>query len=208
MTTIMEVNMPGCRWLTVHGYGEQSAFYAVAAGLASGPDIPRPLDWSEGTPEREIFDFILRTWDSGSGSFLAKVWGVCRDTVLVSVIMSWNHLRQGGQYGLIVNDKLRIGRNSSGMLAGGTKPADGTVVVRQVGRRWEVLAHFTDPKPTKIIFDELQKHSSIMLRTVEKLKEDLEKVPSPAPDSLTATMEVLLAALKLAAVAEDKETTA
>lgn len=170
--------------------------------------MKRPLDWSEGTPERKIFNLLLRTWDSGSGSFLTKVWGVSKDTVLVSVIMSWNHSRQGGQYGLIVNDKLRIGRDSSGMLAGGTKPADGTVVVRQVGRRWEAHAHFTDPKPTKDIIDELQKHSSTMLRTVEKLKEDLEKLPSPAPAGLTATMEALVAVLKLAAVAAGKETTA
>ncbi|KAG2167731.1 hypothetical protein JADG_007470 [Aureobasidium aubasidani] len=143
MTTMMEVNMPGCRWLTVHGYGEQSAFYAVAANVFE-PSIYYQLDL---------------------------------------MIRSWNGSR-------------------------GTKPTNGTVVVRQVGRRWEVLAHFTDPKTTKIIIDELQKHSLIMLRTVEKLKEDLEKLPSPAPASLTATMEVLLAALKLAAVAEDKETTA
>jgi len=171
--------------------------------------MKRPLDWSEGTPEREIFNFLLRTWDSGSGSFLAKVWGVSRDTLLVSVIMSWNHSRQGGQYGLIVNDKLLLGdRNHFDMLAGSTKPYNCNVVLRQVGRRWEVLAHFTDPKPTKIIIDELQKHSSTMLRTVEKLKEDLEKLPSPAPAGLTATMEALVAVLKLAAVAEDKETTA
>ncbi|THY29274.1 hypothetical protein D6C99_10534 [Aureobasidium pullulans] len=205
----MEVNMPGCKWLTVPGNDGQSAFYAVAAGLASRSDMKRPLDWSEGTPEREIFNFLLRSWDSGPGSYLAKVWEMSTDHQLMSLIMSWNHSRQGELYGLIVNDELRIGGyNNFGMLAEPTKPTDCTVVVRQVGRRWEVLAHFTDPRTTKIIIDELQKHSSTMLHTVEKLKEDLEKLPSPAPASLTSTMEVLLAALKLAAVAEDKKTTA
>ncbi|CAD0024083.1 unnamed protein product [Aureobasidium pullulans] len=138
--------MPGCNWLTVPGNDLESALYAVAAGLASRADMKRPLDWSKGTPERKIFDYLKR------------------------------------QYGLIVNDELRIGGyNNFGMLAEPTKPTDCTVVVRQVGRRWEVLAHFTDPNPTKIIIDELQKHSSTML--------------------------LLLAALKLAAVAEDKDTT-
>ncbi|THW24024.1 hypothetical protein D6D25_06775 [Aureobasidium pullulans] len=191
--------MPGCRWLTVPENDGQSAFYAVAAGLASRSDMKRPLDWSEGTPEREIFNFLLRSWDSDPGSYIAGFWGV-----------STNYqLNQGDQYGLIINDELHIDdRNNFDMLAGGTKPTNGTVVVRQVGRRWEVLAHCTDPRTTKIIIDELQKHSSTMLRTVEKLKEDLEKLPSPAPASLTATMEALVAVLKLAAVAAGKETTA
>lgn len=171
--------------------------------------MKRPLDWSEGTPEREFFNFLLRSWDSGPGPYIAGVWGLSTNYQLKSMIRDWNDSSQGDQYGLIVNDELHIDdRNNFDMLAGGTKPIDATVVVRQVGRRWEVLAHFTDPKPTKIIIDELQKHSSTMLRTVEKLKEDLEKLPSPAHASLTATMEVLLAALKLAAVAEDKDTTA
>ncbi|KAL2032193.1 hypothetical protein VTO58DRAFT_105365 [Aureobasidium pullulans] len=153
MTTMMEVNMPGCRWLTVHGY-----------------------------------ECILRCCSQ-----------CLRAVHLLSARLNDQKLEW------ISSGKAVQSRR---MLAGGTKPTNGTVVVRQVGRRWEVLAHFTDPKTTKIIIDELQKHSLIMLRTVEKLKEDLEKLPSPAPASLTATMEVLLAALKLAAVAEDKETTA
>ncbi|THX32556.1 hypothetical protein D6D10_08090 [Aureobasidium pullulans] len=163
---------------------------------------------SEATPEREILDY-LRRLTTGPGSRLTGVMELSTIYMLESIIRTWNDTRQGGQYGLIVNDELLIGgRNYSDMLPGSTKLPDGTVVVRQVGRRWEAHAHFTDPKPTKIIIDELQKHSSTMLRTVEKLKEDLEKLPSPAPASSTATMEVLLAALKLAAVAEDKETTA
>ena len=169
--------------------------------------MKRPLDWSKGTPERKIFDYLKRL-TTVLGSPLAGVLELSTIYMLETIIRTWNDTRQGGQYGLIVNDELRIGGyNNFGMLAEPTKPTDCTVVVRQVGRRWEVLAHFTDPNPTKIIIDELQKHSSTMLRTVEKLKEDLEKLPSPAPASLTATMEVLLAALKLAAVAEDKDTT-
>ncbi|KEQ81644.1 hypothetical protein M438DRAFT_382987 [Aureobasidium pullulans EXF-150] len=204
----MEAYMPGRRWLAVPGSDKQSALYAVAAGLASRVDMERPLDWSEGTPEREILDY-LRRLTTGPGSRLTGVMELSTIYMLESIIRTWNDTRQGGQYGLIVNDELLIGgRNYLHMLAGSTKLPDCTVVLRQGGRRWEVLAHFTDPRTTKIIIDELQKHSSTMLRTVEKLKEDLEKLPSPAPASLTATMEVLLAALKLAAVAEDKETTA
>ncbi|THX78618.1 hypothetical protein D6D05_05302 [Aureobasidium pullulans] len=175
MTTIMEVNMPGCRWLTVHGYGEQSAFYAVAAGLASGPDIPRPLDWSEGTPEREIFNFLEHSWDSGSDSYIANVFEPSIYYQLDLMIRSWN----GSHHELIIDE---LQKHSLTML-------------RTVEKLKEDL-------------EKLQKQYSTMLRTVEKLKEDLEKLPSPAPASLTATMEVLLAALKLAAVAEDKETTA
>ncbi|THZ35157.1 hypothetical protein D6C90_07451 [Aureobasidium pullulans] len=186
----------------------EDVLYAVAAGLASRADMKRPLDWSEGTPERKTFD-CLRRLATALGNRLAGVLELSTICVLDSMIRIWNDSYQGGQYGLIVNDELLIGgRNYLHMLAGSTKLPDCTVVLRQVGRRWEVLAHFTDPRTTKIIIDELQKHSSTMLRTVEKLKEDLEKLPSPAPASLTATMEVLLAALKLAAVAEDKKTTA
>ncbi|THW83604.1 hypothetical protein D6D15_09462 [Aureobasidium pullulans] len=205
---MMEVNMSGCRWLTVPENEKQGALYAVAAGLASRADMKRPLDWSEGTPERKTFDCLGRL-ATALGNRLAGVLELSTICVLDSMIRIWNDSYQGGQYGLIVNDELLIGgRNYLHMLAGSTKLPDCTVVLRQVGRRWEVLAHFTDPRTTKIIIDELQKHSSTMLRTVEKLKEDLEKLPSPAPASLTATMEVLLAALKLAAVAEDKKTTA
>ncbi|THX01594.1 hypothetical protein D6D13_08791 [Aureobasidium pullulans] len=205
---MMEVNMSGCRWLTVPENDKQGALYAVAAGLASRADMKRPLDWSEGTPEREILDY-LRSWNTGRGSRLAGVLELSTIYLLESMIKSWNNARQGKQYGLIVNEVLCVGsHNNFDMLAGGTKPIDGTVVVRQVGRRWEVLAHFTEPKPTKIIIDELQKHSSTMLRTVEKLKGDLEKLPSPAPASLTTTIEALVAVLKLAAVAAGKETTA
>lgn len=168
----------------------------------------RPLDWSEGTPEREILDYLRRLTTS-PGSRLTGVMELSTICVLDSMIRIWNDSYQGGQYGLIVNDELLIGgRNYLHMLVGSTKLPDCIVVLRQIGCRWEVLAHFTDPRTTKIIIDELQKHSSTMLRTVEKLREDLEKLPSPAPASLTATMEVLLAALKLAAVAEDKKTTA
>ncbi|THY75616.1 hypothetical protein D6C95_10012 [Aureobasidium pullulans] len=176
MTTIMEVNMPGYRWLTVHGYGEQSAFYAVAAGLASGPDIPRPLDWSEGTPEREIFNFLEHSWDSGSDSYIANVFEPSIYYQLDLMIRSWNGSRQEKQYSLVLQKHS-------------------LTTLRTVEKLKEDL-------------EKLQKQYSTMLRTVEKLKEDLEKLPSPAPASLTATMEVLLAALKLAAVAEDKETTA
>ncbi|THV94233.1 hypothetical protein D6D27_03928 [Aureobasidium pullulans] len=191
------------------GMDKQGAFHAVAAGLASRPDMTRPLDWSEGTPERDIFDFLDDYWNSGPGSHRVHVLPPSTNYQLDSMIRSWNQSRRGKQYGLVVNDKLRIGdHNNLNAGAGRTKPIDGTVVLRQVGRRWEVLAHFTDPRTTKIIIDELQKHSSTMLRTVEKLKQDLEKLPSPAPASLTATMEALVAVLKLAAVAEDKETTA
>ncbi|THX76543.1 hypothetical protein D6D04_06762 [Aureobasidium pullulans] len=183
---MMEVNMPGCRWLTVPGNDLESAIYAVAAGLASRADMKRPLDWSEGTPEREIFDYLRRS--AISRSRLTGVLELPAIYQLDSMIRSWNGSRQGKQYSLVVNDKLRIGgRNYIDMLPGSTKLPDCTVV---------------------IIIDELQKHSSTMLRTVEKLKEDLEKLPSPAHASLTATMEALVAVLKLAAVAEDKETTA
>lgn len=170
--------------------------------------MKRPLDWSEGTPERKTFD-CLRRLATALGNRLAGVLELSTIYVLESIIRSWNDSCQGGQYGLIVNDELLIsGRNYIDMLPGSTKLPDCTIVVRQVGRRWEVLDHFTDPKPTKIIIDELQQHSSTMLRTVEKLKEDLEKLSSPAHASLTATMEALVAVPKLAAVAEDKETTA
>ena len=171
--------------------------------------MERPLDWSESTPGREISNFFGLPWDSGSGSCLAGALELSTIYEVESMIRSWNNSCQGVQYGLVVNDELLLGdRNHFDMLAGSTKPTNCNVVLRQVSRRWEVLAHFTDPKPSKIIIDELQKHSSTMLRTVEKLKEDLERLPSPAHASLTATMEVLLAALKLAAVAEDKKTTA
>ncbi|THY69459.1 hypothetical protein D6C86_07216 [Aureobasidium pullulans] len=204
----MEAYMPGRRWLAVPGSDKQSALYAVAAGLASRVDMERPLDWSEGTPEREILDYFRRL-TTGPGSRLTGVMELSTICLLDTMIRIWNDSYQGEQYGLIVNDELLIGgRNYLHMLAGSTKLPDCTVVVRQVGRRWEVLAHFTDPRTTKIIIEELQKHSSTMLRTVVKLKEDLEKLPSPAPASLTATMEALVAVLKLAVVAEDKETTA
>ncbi|THX21872.1 hypothetical protein D6D12_09642 [Aureobasidium pullulans] len=204
----MEAYMPGRRWLAVPGSDKQSALYAAAAGLASRVDMKRPLDWSEATPEREILDY-LRCLYTAPGSRPAGVMELSTTYLLESIVRTWNDSCQGGRYGLIVNNEICFGgSNYFDMLAGLTTPTGGTVIVRQVGRRWEVDAHFADPKPTKIIIDELQKHSSTMLRTVEKLKEDLEKLPSPAPASLTATMEALVAVLKLAAVAEGKETTA